>query len=45
MPFSWSIAGAVIAVATTGIFMGDGLLVLIGLIRAGAIAGGFAVLL
>lgn len=44
IPFTSSIAAAVIAVVTTGIFMGDGLLVLIGLICAGAIAGGLAVL-
>jgi len=45
VPFSSSVAGAVIAVVTTGIFMGDGLLVLSGLICAGAIAGGVAVML
>ncbi len=44
IPFTSSIAAAVIALVTTGIFMGDGLLVLMGLICAGAIAGGFAVL-
>ncbi|WP_306151779.1 exopolysaccharide biosynthesis protein [Roseovarius sp. MMSF_3281] len=44
IPFSSSIAGAIIAVLTTGIFMGDGLLVMIGLLVAAAIAGGLVVL-
>lgn len=44
IPFSSSIAGAIIAVLTTGMFMGDGLLVLAGLLVAAGIAGGFVVL-
>lgn len=44
IPFSSSIAGAVIAILSTGMFMGDGLLVLVGLLSAAAITGGFAVM-
>lgn len=45
IPFTSSILGAIIVVLATGMFMGDGLLVLIGMMLAMAVTGGLIVLL
>ena len=45
IPFSSTIAGALVSILTMGIFIGDGLLVLAGLLVAAAIGGAFAVLI
>ncbi|MEQ9259462.1 MAG: exopolysaccharide biosynthesis protein [Roseovarius sp.] len=45
IPFTSSILGAIIALMTAGMFMGDGLLVLIGMMCAMGLAGGFVALL
>jgi hypothetical protein len=44
-PFTSSILGAIIAIMATGMFMGDGLLVLIGLMLATGVTGGLVALL
>jgi hypothetical protein len=45
IPFTSSILGAIIVVLATGMFMGDGLLVLIGMMLAMAVTGGLVVLI
>lgn len=45
VPFASSILGAIIVVMATGVFMGDGLVVLIGMMCAAFVAGGLVFML